>query len=150
MGDDPADHTSDKDTPGDASASAPPDRRREPRVRVELDATIRRLGHSDPESTTSTIDVSHGGARIAAPAPLAVGDVLELGVRMSHGIELTLQGLVVQISDAGGHHAHVAFDSLSTTAAELLTELLSEQSAEQAANGLDPTPGVTGGQTDPR
>jgi hypothetical protein len=109
-----------------------PDRRQEPRFRVTLDASFRRLGRDDSEADTTTVDVSHGGARITAPAQVSIGDVIQLAIRMPHGIELTLQGLVVQLSDADGHHAHVAFDSLSAFAAELLTELLDEQASQQA------------------
>lgn len=129
------------DVPGAAPVAAPHDRRSEPRLRVTIDATVRRLGRSDEAETTSTVDVSHGGARLVAPTPLAIGDVVELGVRMSHGIELSLQGLVVQLSDLDGHHAHVAFDSLSATAAELLTELLREHAADQDDPGSRDDPG---------
>lgn len=121
------------------------DRRRTPRIVVSLDAQYRRLGRDASEVEATTVDVSHGGARITAPVEVSVGDVLQLTVAMPHGIELTLQGLVVQLSDAErSHHAHVAFDSLSTVAADLLTELLDEhterlerEAAEEASSGPD-------------
>jgi hypothetical protein len=112
------------------------DRRRTPRLRVTLDARCTRLGRTDQPDETTTVDVSQGGARIAAPTQLSIGDVVQLVVDTSHGIELTLQGLVVQLShdgDDAGHHAHVAFDSLSAAAADLLTDLLAEQVERQAA-----------------
>ena len=113
------------------------ERRQAPRFRVTLDATCRRLGR-DGEADTATVDVSHGGARIAAPAQVSVGDVIQLVVQMPHGIELTLQGLVVQLSDSdAGPHAHVAFDSLSAAAADLLTELLKEHAEQQAGDTAD-------------
>lgn len=128
----------DPDAPTGDDASTPEtgdhtiERRQSPRFRVTLDASYRRLGHDD-EDRTRTVDVSHGGARIVAPSQMSVGDVLQLVVQMPHGIELTLQGLVVQISDTEGQHAHVAFDSLSAAAADLLTELLQEQAERQSA-----------------
>ena len=101
------------------------ERRQSPRIKVSLDAECKRLGHESEARAAATVDVSHGGARITAAAHLAVGDVLELTVAVPHGIELTLQGLVVQLTDTNDqHHAHVAFDSLSTVAADLLTEML--------------------------
>ena len=125
----------------DDSVGADPDaegavveRRQAPRIKVTLDARCRRLGRPGEGDETTTVDVSHGGARITAPTQLNVGDVIQLAVQMPHGIELTLQGLVVQLSDgADRSHAHVAFDSLSTAAADLLTELLEEQAQWQAA-----------------
>ncbi|MFP3905475.1 MAG: PilZ domain-containing protein [Acidimicrobiales bacterium] len=132
-----AEHDPEAPAGGDASTPETGDhtieRRQSPRFRVTLDASYRRLGHDDADDQTRTIDVSHGGARIAAPSTMSVGDVLQLVVQMPHGIELTLQGLVVQISDTEGQHAHVAFDSLSAAAADLLTELLQEQAERQAA-----------------
>lgn len=113
------------------------ERRQAPRFRVTLDATCRRLGRDD-EADTATVDVSHGGARITAPAQVSVGDVIQLVVQMPHGIELTLQGLVVQLSGSdAGPHAHVAFDSLSAAAADLLTELLEEHTESQAGGAAE-------------
>ena len=129
-------------TAADANASGDPggrtvERRQSPRFQVTLDATCRRLGR-DVESDTATVDVSHGGARISAPAQVSIGDVIQLVVQMPHGIELTLQGLVVQLSDSDPQpHAHIAFDSLSAAAADLLTELLKEQADQQAADADD-------------
>ncbi len=101
------------------------ERRQSPRIKVTLDAKYRRLGRDGDPSNATTVDVSHGGARVTAPSQVAIGDVLQLTVVMPQGIELTLQGLVVQLSeDEQRHHAHVAFDALSTAAADLLTELL--------------------------
>lgn len=107
------------------------ERRQSPRIRIALDAQYKRLGRAADPASTTTVDVSHGGARITAPTQLAVGDVLELTVSLPPGIELTLQGLVVQLSDDNDHrqHAHVAFDSLSTVAADLLTELIDSSGA---------------------
>jgi hypothetical protein len=114
------------------------ERRQAPRFRVTLDARWRRLGRGDDEVDSATVDVSHGGARISAPAQISIGDVIQLTVQMPHGIELTLQGLVVQLSDTdAGHQAHVAFDSLSSAAADLLTELLDEHSDQQIETEAD-------------
>jgi hypothetical protein len=123
--------------PSPGTDGAVVERREAPRIEVTLDARCRRLGRPGDGDETATVDVSHGGARIAAPAQLNVGDVIQLAVQMPHGIELTLQGLVVQLSGSGAeHHAHVAFDSLSTAAADLLTELLQEQADWQAAEAM--------------
>jgi hypothetical protein len=119
----------------DAGSTVIPERRGSPRLRVTLPATIHRLGHGDAPKTVNTIDVSHGGTRLVADQAIAVGDVLEISVEMPHGLELTLQGLVVQLTDAEGvRHAHLAFDSLSAAAADLLTDLLFEQIDPQAAD----------------
>lgn len=104
------------------------ERRQSPRIKIALDAQCRRLGRDEQPVATTTIDVSHGGARITAPREVSVGDVVELTVAMPHSLELTLQGLVVHLSDQIPHHeqrhAHLAFDSLSAAAADLLTEAL--------------------------
>jgi hypothetical protein len=122
------------DSVGTDAAGAVVERRGAPRIKVTLDARCRRLGRPGEGDETTTVDVSHGGARITAPNQLGVGDVIQLAVQMPHGIELMLQGLVVQLSDdVDDAHAHVAFDSLSTAAADLLTELLDEQAQWQAA-----------------
>ena len=115
------------DPSGGAAPQVEADRRQSPRIKVTLDATYKRLGRDADPASAATVDVSHGGARITAPRQVAVGDVIQLTVAMPHGIELTLQGLVVQLSNSdASHHAHVAFDSLSTAAADLLTEILDE------------------------
>jgi hypothetical protein len=131
------------DPPAGLDAAAPGDeptgdgrtdveRRRSPRIAANLDAQYRRLGRDTTTAEVATVDVSHGGVRITASTQMAVGDVLQLVVEMPQGIELTLQGLVVQLTSSDNqHHAHVAFDSLSTAAADLLTELLDER-AERA------------------
>ncbi len=122
----------------------PIERRQTPRLRVTLDARLRRLGRSSDDGETTTIDVSQGGARVHAPAQIGVGDVVELTIGTPHGIEVALQGLVVSLSDdAGSHHAHVAFDSLSASAADLLTEMLKEQAEWSAAEAAaDPAAGA--------
>ena len=108
------------------------ERRRSPRIAARLDAQYRRLGRDTNPAEAATVDVSHGGVRLTASTQMAVGDVIQLVVEMPQGIELTLQGLVVQLTSSDNqHHAHVAFDTLSTAAADLLTELLDEH-AEQA------------------
>jgi hypothetical protein len=118
----------------DDGSTVIPERRRSPRLRATLPATLHRLGHGDDPKKVTTIDVSQGGARLVADQAICVGDVLQISVKMPHGLELTLQGLVVQLTDAeGAHHAHVAFDSLSAAAADLLTDLLNEQIDRQAA-----------------
>lgn len=107
----------------DSEASAV-ERRRDARYPVTLEATCQRMGHHGATVDTATVDLSHRGARIVAPAGTAVGDVVQVTVPMPDGIELTLQGLVVQISHTAGHHAHLAFDSQSITAAGLLLALV--------------------------
>jgi hypothetical protein len=125
-----------RDETTDDGGGAVVERRQAPRIQVTLDARCRRLGRPGEGEETTTVDVSHGGARIGAPAQINVGDVIQLAVQMPHGIELTLQGLVVQLSStADDHHAHVAFDSLSTAAADLLTEMLREHAEWQEAEG---------------
>lgn len=134
--------------PSEDFGSAPPqvavDRRQSPRIKVTLDAKYRRLGRDGDPASTATVDVSHGGARITAPSQVSVGDVLQLTVALPQGIELTLQGLVVQLSDADQQpHAHVAFDSLSTAAADLLTEILDEQLESVDVESIDVEPADT-------
>lgn len=126
---------------GDTSTSAPEvERRQAPRTAATLEARCRRLGRPSDEAVTTTVDISSGGVRLRAPAQLSVGDVVELEIQAPHGIEVALQGLVVQLTGEGRErHAHVAFDSLSASAADLLTELLEVEAAWSAAEAAAAT-----------
>jgi PilZ domain len=86
-------------------------RRRHPRVDVDLAATVRRyhaLGLTAPEDAT-VVDISRGGLRLIGPA-LEPGDVVKIQAATPRGNLPATGRVVYRSSDADGHHvAHVAF-----------------------------------------
>lgn len=101
------------------------ERRAHPRVLTRFDVHCRRLGRGGVDRDVEVVDLSMGGIRIASPANLQSGDVVELTIR--EGDEpLVLSGLVVGNSPAGGdvRYSHIAFTRVGTTALEHIGQLV--------------------------
>ena len=79
-----------------ALATATPRRRSAPRVEVGLPVTFARAkGHGKPVSAR-TLDLSVGGARIAADRPLKVDETLEFDLVATDGTHITGDCLVLR------------------------------------------------------
>lgn len=72
-----------------ASATATPQRRSTPRVEVVLPLTLARAnGHGQPVEAR-TLDLSIGGARVAAERPLKVDELVRFDLQCGGGTHVT-------------------------------------------------------------
>lgn len=95
----------------EAEAAKGTERRQHERVEVRLPAQLLRLGGRELAVSAETLDLSEGGARVAAGPGFSVGDVVRLTI---DGGELIVehQGLVVGAETrADGVVVNVAFKS---------------------------------------
>jgi hypothetical protein len=102
------------------------ERRAHPRVPTRLTVHCRRLGRTGIDEDVRVLDLSMGGVRIAAPAELRVGDVVELTVAEEPPGRLTLTGLVVGVrsDDTGPRNGHIAFTRLAAAHLEGIGRLI--------------------------
>ena len=102
------------------------DRRQHPRVQVTLAASVTRLGGRDLRAPVSVLDLSEGGARIAGPAELAVGDVLVLTIEAA-GLGIEHQGLVVgRLADDEHALLNLAFKTVDEAGRAELRRLIDQ------------------------
>ncbi len=100
------------------------ERRAHPRVLTRFNVHCRRLGRGGVDQDVEVVDLSMGGIRIASPAELQSGDVVELTIR-EEDEPFTLSGLVVANSPGGGvRYSHIAFTRLVPSSLEHIGQLV--------------------------
>lgn len=116
-------------------------RRQWRRVAVRLTMHCRRLGRGEHEMVVEAVDLSPGGVRLRAPAPLITGDVVLCWTDSdSETSTVGIKGLVVQ---ARAHRnetcdVHVAWTNVSPQSGEELGRLLALHEGQRPAVGTDP------------